>query len=208
MNTIALIGGGCTTGKTFIQEAVDRDYRIKALVPDPLSFSLMHDNLTVIDGSSNSYENIKNTIDQTDVVVIFALEENLPLINLDIIGNLSRALRESQLNRLIVVIPAAFHLEEDNPGFRDNLNSFWFQLFNKAAYNQINDIIPEIIDSNFNWTLIRAPRLTNGIPEKIYEVGSIGMEASRYISRRDLSYFILKNVDEEKYVKKSLYISN
>ena len=208
MKKIALIGGGCATGKTFIQEAVDREYIINALIPNPFEFSLIHDNLNIIEGSSENYDKVKEMINQTDAVVIFSLEENLSLINNAIISNLNKALKESHLTRMICVIPAAFILENDIPGSKDNFNTFWFKLFHKRAFEQINDIIPDIIDSNFDWTLIRAPRLTDGPLEKIYEMGEVGMKSSRYISRKDLSYFILQIIEEQKYIKHSIYISN
>lgn len=208
MKKIALIGGGCATGKTFIQEALDREYIINALIPNPFEFSLIHDSLNIIEGSSENYDKVKELINQTDAVVLISLEENLPLINNMVISNLNKVLKDSHLARMVCVIPAAFILEHDIPGTKDNFNTFWFKMFHKRAYEQINDTIPDIIDSTFDWTLIRSPRLTDGPLEKIYEIGEVGMDSSRYVSRKDLAYCILKIIEEQKFIKRSIYISN
>jgi putative NADH-flavin reductase len=66
----------------------------------------------------------------------------------------------------------------------------------------LNDAIKhhEVLKSSgLDWTIVRAPRLTNGPRLGNYRVGWVGVNASTKISRSDLADFILTQVEDNSF---------
>lgn len=70
--TIALFGLTGSTGSHFVKLALEKGYKVKALVRSPEKVEIKNDNLEIIKGSFTEEESIKNTVAGTDYVVSMA----------------------------------------------------------------------------------------------------------------------------------------
>lgn len=61
--------------------------------------------------------------------------------------------------------------------------------------------------SGLDWEIVRAPRLTNEAEKGDYRVGWVGVNASTKIGRADLADFILKQVEEEQFLRQMPFVS-
>jgi len=70
--TIGLLGGTGNTGKHFLQKAIDAGYVVRALVRTPSKVAAKSDNLTLVQGSFDDTDKIKEVIEGCDYVVCMA----------------------------------------------------------------------------------------------------------------------------------------
>jgi hypothetical protein len=73
MKTIALFGATGSSGKEFLPLALEKGYKVNALVRTPSKVTVEHENLTLIKGAFDSEESvIKEVVDGADYVVFVA----------------------------------------------------------------------------------------------------------------------------------------
>jgi hypothetical protein len=97
--------------------------------------------------------------------------------------------------------------ERDQPRFADRLIRTVMRL---AVPGILNDAIHHhqvLAESGLRWVIVRAPRLTNGKALGRYREGWVGVNAGTRIARADLADFMLKLVEEERYVHQMPFVS-
>jgi nucleoside-diphosphate-sugar epimerase len=97
--------------------------------------------------------------------------------------------------------------EKDQPKFADKAIRFIMKI---AVPKILNDAIAHhrvLVDSGLDWTIVRAPRLTNDPGRGDYRVGWVGVNASTKIARADLADFLIRQVEEEQFVGQMPFVS-
>jgi hypothetical protein len=95
-----------------------------------------------------------------------------------------------------------------------NLNFFWkhimFGLILKKAYmdHQLQEDI--IMESNLDFTIVRPSAFTNEPSTRNFKVGFDARikNLSLKISRADVAYFMVEQLSSDKFIKKTISISN
>ena len=64
-----------------------------------------------------------------------------------------------------------------------------------------------IQNSDLEWTIVRFPRLTEGDHTGKYRVGYVSKDSSTQFSRADAADFLLKELNEKKWVRKLPLVS-
>ena len=83
------------------------------------------------------------------------------------------------------------------------------KLIKRAAYEEIINVGKVVQSSNLDWTIIRLPLLNNNPKSGKVKVGYLGKkEVGLKISRADIADFMLKQVQDTKYIGKAPVISN
>ena len=70
--TIALFGATGSTGKHVLKYALEKGYKVKALVRTPSKVETKHENLTIIEGSLEDSDKVKETVKGSDYVISVA----------------------------------------------------------------------------------------------------------------------------------------
>lgn len=210
MKKLALFGATGHTGKQFLEQALSRGYSIKALVRKPSNLSDHHPQLTIIKGDVLNAADVEKTIAGTDLVVsLFGHVKNSPeWLQTNGTENIVQAMKKHQLGRIISLSGGALpYPEKDKPKFADKMIR---NIMKVVASKMLNDAIRhhQILEkSGLQWTIIRAPRLTNEAAKGAYRVGWVGVNASTKIGRADLAEFIVKLVEDEQYDRQMPFVS-
>jgi len=72
METIALFGATGSTGKHVLAYALEKGYKVKALVRTPSKLETKHENLTIIEGTLEDIDKVKETVKDSDYVISVA----------------------------------------------------------------------------------------------------------------------------------------
>ncbi len=210
MKTIALFGGSGQTGKEFLKQALDNGYQIKALVRTPEKIQQQHGNLELIKGDVLNKADVDKTVAQSDIVVsLFGHVKGSPeWLQSNGTRHITEAMKAHGVKRIISLSGGGLpYKEKDQPKLPDKL----IRLIMKVAVPKVlNDAVKHadvLKDSGVQWTVVRAPRLTNGEYKGQYRVGWVGVNASTQIARADLATFILKLVEEESYDYQMPFVS-
>ncbi len=62
--------------------------------------------------------------------------------------------------------------------------------------------------SDLDWTIIRAPQLSDQPTQGAYHVGHLGVDAGSSVTRGDVAAFILDELKKAKYIRQMPLVSN
>jgi putative NADH-flavin reductase len=210
MKTIALFGSTGRTGQKFLDKALSKGYNVKALVRDQNKLKQKHELLRMLEGDVLNPKDVDSAIKGTDIVVsLFGHVKGSPKgLQTNGTKNIIKAMQRHQVKRIISLSGGGLPFpEKDQPKFIDKL----IRTIMKIAVPKIlNDAIAhaEVLrQSDRNWMIVRAPRLTNDNEKGNYKVGWVGVDASTKISRSDLADFILTQVEDTTFNKQMPFVS-
>ncbi|MBO0931996.1 NAD(P)-dependent oxidoreductase [Fibrella aquatilis] len=215
MTTIAVFGATGRTGIPLVKQALDQGYTVKALVRNPSKMPITHKNLQLIVGDALDVSNVQQTVHDTDGVVS-CLGQNKtsdPDLQTKVTRLIVEAMKQVGIRRLVSLTGGVVgDPANDKPGFIDNLIVFIMkQMAGKGAKNELMDGIShaEVVrNSGLEWTIVRAPLLTEAPAKGSYQVGHVGTVKGIKITRADLADFMLKEFAKKKYVGKMPYVTN
>jgi putative NADH-flavin reductase len=210
MKTLALFGITGRTGLPLAEMLLQAGYKLKALARNPDKLTLKHPNLTVIRGDVLQYEDVRRTVEGTDAVisVIGPTKDSPPLMQTNGTRNIVKAMEQSGIRRIISMTGGGVAAPPDQPKTPDKLIKLLMKLVAKKALEDGTNHAEVLQNSRLDWTVVRGPRLTNGPLTHQYRVGWVGVNASTSASRKDIAHFIIKELEEGKYLRQMPFISN
>lgn len=197
-----MFGASGQTGQQFLQQALAKGYRIKALVRNPDKISQQSDQLELITGDVLNAADVEKTVAGTDVVVsLFGHVKGSPQwLQTEGTTHIIHAMKKHSVSRIISLSGGGLpYPEQDKPKFADRLIRTLMKL---TVPHILNDAIRhhEVLkNSGLKWVIVRAPRLSNDARKGTYRVGWVGVNASTKIGRADLADFILRQVEDEQF---------
>jgi putative NADH-flavin reductase len=210
MKKIALFGGSGQSGKEFLKIAIGKDYSIRALVRNPQKLDIKADNLQVIKGDVLRLEDVEETISDADVVVsLFGHVKDSPdWLQTEGTKNIVSAMKKHGVKKIISLSGGGLAFpEKDQPKFPDKMIKFIMKI---VAAQQLKDAEAhyEVLkESDLDWIIVRAPRLTNKPAVGDYRVGWVGVNASTQIARADLADFIEKQIESNEFIHQMPFVS-
>ena len=201
---ILILGSTGGTGQQLVAQALNQNYEVTALARDPSRLKLNHERLTVVKGSVLDKDVIANAIDGKDAV-LSALGAGKSLKSKDLISNavsiLIPAMEQKKVKRLIFL--SAFGVGET---FKqaDFIQKIIFRLFLRNIYADKTKADEQIRNSTLVWTLIYPVLLTDAPGTGNYKAGEkLGMKGMPKISRADVAEFMLRQLTDNTFTKKS-----
>ena len=207
---IALFGATGQTGKEFLKIALAAGHNIKALVRTPSKLDISDGSLQVIEGNVLEYEDVAKTVSDTNIVVsLFGHVKGSPdWLQTDGTRNIIKAMNTYGVDRILSLSGGGLpYPEKDQPGVADKMIRFIMKVVAGQILDDAKKHAEVLRESGLDWTIIRAPRLTNGERRGDYREGWVGVNASTSISRKDLADFILKEVQERHYSEQMPFVS-
>jgi len=209
MKKIALFGASGKTGQQFLNQALASGYHVRALVRNPAAIGQQSPNLELVRGDVLNPQDVERVITGTELVVsLFGHVKGSPeWLQTTGTEHIVGAMKKHGLRRIISLSGGGLPFEKDRPKFADKL----IRTIMKIAVSKVlNDAVrhAEVLkNSGLEWTIVRGPRLTDGPKRNQYRVGWVGVDASTQISRADLADFILKQVEDRRFVGQMPFVS-
>ena len=208
---IFIVGGTGGTGRQVIEQALLENHLVTALVRNPLKLNTDHPNLKVIKGNILEPGTFEQAIKENEVV-ISALGHKRFFIKTNILSegtkNIVNAMEKHKVKRLICITSMGVNDSRFRLGLYYTLFVIpvilLFYFLDKEKQERI------IRQSSLDWTIVRPGQLTNGKKRTTYRHGSkLGSYIfTKMVSRADVAHFILQEVKNDKYIKKSPSIIN
>ena len=198
---IIVFGANGRTGQELIKQAVDKGIEVTAFVRNAESIKLNSDKLKVVVGQATNYEAVRRAISGHDAVVscIGGAGIKVSTIITDITNNVVNAMNETRVKRIVQVSSAGVHNELT--GIMGKLSTMMLKNALKdheGAYNKLRT-------SGVKYTLARPMALTEGDFTGVYRESEVGVpDKGRNISRADVADFLLKALQDDNYIGKSV----
>ena len=208
---IVVFGASGNTGKQLVEQALAAGYEVVAYARNPSKLNISHEHLTVINGELSDAALIETAVKGTDAV-LSALgprggSKNKPLTQG--MRNIIAAMNNQGVRRLIMTSTLSAKDSKDKPDFRTKAMVNLVKTTMHAAYEDIVSVAETVRASDLEWTIVRLAILNNKPKSGKVKVGYVGSgEVGTQISRADIADFMLKQIEDTKYLREAPAISN
>ncbi|HKM59985.1 MAG TPA: SDR family oxidoreductase [Candidatus Bathyarchaeia archaeon] len=208
---IVVFGASGGTGKQLVEQALVAGYEVVVYVRNPSKLNVSHEHLTVIQGELSDAALIETAVKGTGAV-LSALgprggSKNKPLTQG--MRNIIAAMKNQGVRRLIMTSTLSAKDSKDKPDFRTKAMVNLVKTTMHAAYEDIVSVAETVRASDLEWTIVRLAILNNKPKSGKVKVGYVGTgEVGTQISRADIADFMLKQIEDTKYLREAPAISN
>ncbi|AUX27793.1 NADH-flavin reductase [Sorangium cellulosum] len=212
MSRLLVLGATGGTGAALIRQALEAGHEVSAFARDPSAIPVPHhERLRALRGDIMDGEQVSRAVAGHDAVLSALGARGLgpTRVYSGGAGNILRAMKEHGVRRLIAVTAA---------GLCANLRgALWFRLLVKPllrnAYSDMERMEEAVRNSDVDWTLVRPPRLTDGRLTGQYRVSVDLMPPGNYLfaspvlSRDDVAHFMLAQLENDEYLRKTVVVT-
>jgi putative NADH-flavin reductase len=206
---IVVFGASRGVGLKVVEQALEAGHMVTAIVRSPEKFGLKHANLIIFNGDSMDAAAVENAIAGQEAVISALGPTRPPVPHMMEISakNIVTGMKKHGVRRLVSTTGAGVRQPEDKPKFIDHFIGFLLNLLAKDVVLDSAENVKVIQASDLEWTVVRYPRLMDGTHTGKYRVGFVGPESGTQLSRADGADFVLKELTEQKWLKKLPLVS-
>lgn len=211
MIKITVFGATGGAGKQLVEQALAARYEVVAYARNPSKLSISHEHLTVVQGELSDQALIENAIRGT-VAVLSTLgprggSKNKPITQG--MQNIIAAMKKQGVRRLIITSTLSAKDSNDKPTLRTKAMVNLVKTTMHGAYEDIVSAAETVRNSDLDWTIVRLTMLNNYAKSGKVKAGYVGDgKVGTWISRADIADFMLKQVENTKYLHQAPAISN
>lgn len=202
---LLIFGASGATGQQLVKQALQQGHRVTAFVRNPAALRLRHERLNVVRGNVGDEQAVKRAVKGHDVV-LSALGANRPFtfdpVVVEGMATIINAMEAAGVQRLIYLSFLGVAESRSDAGWltryvAPNL------LRTEIAGHEAREAL--IRQSRLNWTIVRAPMLTNGPRKQTYRTGE-RLRSTAFaltLSRADVADFMLKQLSSNDFIGKA-----
>ena len=206
---IIIFGATGSVGRHIVDLALDEGHEITAFARTPHALRIEHENLTLVAGDAFDPVSVSEAVKGHDCVMVTLGSPKLTG-KIRSVGtkNILGAMEQHGVKRLIC---------QTTLGIGDsynNLNFFWKYLMFGMILRRVYDdhVVQEALvkRSSISWTIVRPSSFADGPATGSYKSGFGPQEKglSLKITRMDIAEFMLRQIDNNKYLRHCVGISN
>ena len=199
---LCILGATGRTGIPLVRQALDADHSVKALVRSPTKMTINHPNLEIVQGDVLDTESVEKAVEGTEAVLCVlghakASPDDLQTLAMRAV---TAAMKKHNVRRLLDLTGAGVRDPEDRPKVFDRLVVAVLKLVSPKVLQDGVNHAAVIRESGLEWTIVRAPMLTDGPRTGNYRVGLVGASSGSRISRADIADFMVKEIQERRHI--------
>jgi putative NADH-flavin reductase len=202
---ILIFGASGATGQHLVAGALERGFQVTAFARTPAKVTAAHENLTLVRGDVADRAAVVGAVSGQEAV-LSALGVGKPLQHdqavVDGIGHILSAMQSEGVRRLVYLSASAVRESRARAGFVTGLMAATL-IRHEIGDHEIKEGL--VRSSALDWTIVRAPFLTNGPRTGIYRSGEDVAARSPLpmLSRADVAEFMLSQLTDATFVRKS-----
>jgi putative NADH-flavin reductase len=191
---LIVVGATGGTGRQVVAQALSAGHMVTAVARHPDALAMRHDRLMVLRGDVLEPATLMQPLAGQDAVVsALGARGRAPATVFSAgVSNIMQAMKAGGVRRLICISAAAL---DPGPGLlRSIAKSILYRML-RHAYDDMECMEALVKESDFDWTIIRAPMLTNKPRTGEYQV-AINKHLARgwSIARADLADYIVTHL--------------
>lgn len=207
---IAVFGGTGRTGRRLVEQALAEGYQVAVLARTPGKLEIQNPALTVIEGDVKDAGAVERTIAGAEAVLsTLGPSSNAPVFEVSQgMGNILAAMKSQGVRRLVISAGAGVGSPDDALGLFHRGMNFLLKLMAKNVLADMTQAVEMVRNSDLDWTVVRLPMLADGPRTGNVRAGYLGKGVGARITRADVAGFMLAQIKDSSYLRKSPVISN
>jgi len=205
---VLIFGATGGTGKELVKQSLEKGYEVTAFVRSPEKVEITQSNLTLFKGDVLNYDDVAKTMKGHEVVFccLGAPASNKTKLRTDGTSNIVKAMETHNIKRFICQTSLGFGDSKEVLPWHMKYIIVPFIL--KRAFKDHETQEAVIEKSNTDWTIVRPGNMTNGNQTGNYKHGFLPTEKIKLkVSRADVADFMLRQLDNIKYLYQKVGIS-
>lgn len=200
---LVIFGATGSIGQHLVEQSLSQGHEVTAFVRNPATFTLTHPNLQVTTGDVLDAISVKKAVAGQEAVLCALGAGRKGIIRAEGTRHIIQAMEQEGVKRFICQTTLG---AGDSRG---NLNFIWkyvmFGLLLKEAYADHQNQEKLIMQSQLEWTIVRPAAFTNGTLTGDYQHGFApnNKNITLKISRADVADFMLKQLEDTTYLRKT-----
>ncbi|HHP7230169.1 MAG TPA: NAD(P)-dependent oxidoreductase [Xenococcaceae cyanobacterium] len=206
---LVIFGSTGGTGRQVVQQALEQGHIVTAFTRNPAKLKIQHPNLNIVQGDVMNLPSVEKAVRGQDAVVcVLGAGQNMTsTIRSQGTRQIIQAMEKEGIRRLIC---------QSTLGAGDswgNLNFYWkyimFGLLLRKPFADHQKQENYVQQSSLDWTIIRPGAFVEGTRTGNYRHGFSGSDQTSQlkISRGDVADFILKQLNDDRYLGKTPSLS-
>jgi len=204
MKEIIVFGATGGTGKFVVEQALKAGFQVTVIVRNPGDFTLSDKNLEIIKGDVLQPTTFENAVKGKDAVIscLGSNRKEPTTVYSQGVSNIAKAMGKAGIRRIICISAGAVIVPPNSSFIIKFVVKNILQRLFKHIYADMLRMEAILSKSDLDWTVIRAPRLTNNKRTGKYRI-AINEHLSKpsSISRADLADYIVTHLRDEKTFK-------
>jgi putative NADH-flavin reductase len=200
---ITIFGATGRTGQPLVRQALDRGNEVVAFARSSADFPIEGSRLSVVEGDAYTGVGVADAIADADAVVsVLGQTSDGPDDLLTVAGdNITEAMRDADVTRFVTLVGAGVREEDEKVSLSGKVMGVLLKVLARNVLEDAAEHVERIRATDLDWTVVRAPRLTDDEGTGDYRAGDIdlGFES---IARADVARFILDCLENDQYVRK------
>jgi putative NADH-flavin reductase len=207
---IALFGASGKTGRQFLALALQQGYPVRALARTPGQLPPTGPQLAVVPGDVLNPDDVDRVLQGADVVVsVFGqVKGSPPTVQTDGTRHIVAAMQRHGVARIVSLSGGGLPFTLDKPKLPDRLIRGLMRLLVPQVLRDAAGHAQVLQQSDRQWVIVRAPRLTGAPATGRYRVGWVGVNSGTSLTRPDLAAFLLTQLDDDHFLGQMPMISN
>ncbi|AZB16665.1 NAD-dependent epimerase/dehydratase family protein [Chryseobacterium indologenes] len=206
--TIAVVGGTGKSGNYLVQHLLEKGYPIRLLLRHPEHFKMQHPSIEVIKGDARDKESICSLIKGCEVIIsTLGQPKGEKSIFSDATGNIIVSMNELGIKRYIVTTGLSVNTEDDCKNIHVKTATEWmYQNYPETTADKQKEY-HLLAKGNVDWTLVRLPLIDLTYERFAIEANLTDCKGEK-ISAADLAEFLISQIEDTAYIRKSPFLYN
>jgi putative NADH-flavin reductase len=197
---IAVFGATGGTGEQVLRQALDRGHEVVALARNPDAVRQRHPDLRVERGDVLDPETVDKVVDGAGAVISalgIGYRRHATTVYSAGTGNILASMERAGVHRLAVVSTSSIQVPPPSRVFEWAIARFLLHPMLQRPYGDMIEMERRVRESDVDWSLVRAARLTNGRCTGNYRTMAHTKLAGCWsISRADVANYLLDSLDD------------
>lgn len=207
---VTVLGATGRTGGPLLEQVLASGHEPTALVRTPSKLGSMADRVRVLEGDVRDPQRVHEAVEGAGAVLSVlgpAKGDGGDLLTVAA-RNVVRAMSSAGVRRLVLLTGAGVRDAEDRPKLVDRVFVALLTLVDRRRLRDSERAVAEIRASDLDWTVVRAPRLTDGARTGEYRVSYVGPDSGVRVARADVASFMLRELADRSWSRRMPVVSS
>jgi putative NADH-flavin reductase len=205
---LCVFGASGKVGRLVVAEALRRDHQVVVVVhkANPLA---EHGLLQVKQGDVNDADFVTDALRGSTAVI--SCLGSWGTKSKDIVStgtaNITRAMSETGITRIITVTGAGAHAREDRPGIFERTNHMLLSVVAGRILTDGENHLATLAASGLDWTCIRSPVMTGATYRATYGLETAFLPPWATIPRQAVAHCLVDQLEQKEWIGKAPFIT-
>ncbi|OPA79058.1 NADH-flavin reductase [Paenibacillus selenitireducens] len=204
---IAIIGGTGRVGKYIAKRAVENGYHVRMLVRNPDNMIFRDHRIEIIQGDVLDVISLRTVLKSCDIVMnTFGQPAKAEPVYSQVTEQILNIMDEFDICRYIGVTGGSLNVTGDQKSIKNKIGARLFALFFSKMIIDKRRELKILEKSQVDWTLVRLPFVMEGKEKGKIKENELDMPGN-FITNNDIASFLIRQIDDKKYLRKTPLIS-